>query len=476
MPTLPTLFLPKLRHFGLSIGRTSLRAVEVDQNGRVQSSAEIELPEGILESSGVLLKKDVFTDSVKKLVAIGKFTTNYVAVCFSEVYAYNRESRLPLIPKEEMNEAVSWRIKELFPFPETELYFDWRLLDTTEKEFHVSVVAVQKKVLDPLVEALVNSGLKPLSFEPGASAIARLLVLKPEECVLLAQINRKGAYVTLVKGGEALFTTVVNFTTQDTPETYLSNIVQSILEIAAFYQSKGILKKESTSVLLTGELATNEWANAITQKCTYPVRILKTQIQNPAFNKAYVAATTKIVPPLDEHSVNLLPDKIQRQYDNERTTRFYKSLLTRALVVVSAMVVFSLGAFIAVTIERQRLETQVNQLTEKNKLQGENSQGLLLLNANAKNIVALAPLRKTPKMELSVIERITPAGVTITQWEYDDNKLLYTLSGVAKSRNELLLFKNKLEQSDEFTKITLPLESLVSPENVTFTLSFISQK
>ena len=259
MSTLPGFFLPKRKHFGLSIGRMTIRAVEMDGR-KVRSAVEVSLPDGIF-ADGMLVKREEFVSLLKKLVVQGKFTTEYIAVCFSEIYAFSREYSLPIIPQEEISEAISWHVKELFPFPESEIYYDWKVLETHTQNYDLSVVAVQKKILDPIVAAIKDAGLKPLSFEPGAAAIAGLLMLKLHEQAYLVEINRIGAYVTLVEGEKALFTTVVPYRVQETVETYLEHIKQTLVEINAYYQKKGILQPVKLQIILSGELATEEWAN-----------------------------------------------------------------------------------------------------------------------------------------------------------------------------------------------------------------------
>lgn len=196
---------------------------------------------------------------------------------------------------------------------------------------------------------------------------------------------------------------------------------------------------------------------------------------SPAFNKAYVTATGSIAVPQDQLTINLLPPPIQKRFDDERLHAFYTALLTRFSAVLFMIVVSCVGSFIAVTLEQQRLETNVVSLTQSTKNQGGQIQQLLSLNANAHHVVTLAPLRKTPQDAFRVIESVLPTGIVITQWEYDDAKLQFTLQGVAGAREQLLLFKNKLEQTGEFTKVALPLGSLETPQNVRFSVSFISK-
>ncbi|MEK7165699.1 MAG: pilus assembly protein PilM [Patescibacteria group bacterium] len=465
--------LPKRAHFGLSIGRTSLRGIELNIKGAVKTISEVPLPADLVDTQGVI-NKEVLTAATKQLLAAGKFTTSYVAVCFSEIYAYSREFLLPVVSKEEIHEAVSWHVKDLFPFPESEIYFDWKLLSQNEKEYQISVVAVQRKILDSMIEAFVAAGLKPIRFEPGTSAISRLLKTKSDESVLITEINRKGAYVSLVRSKEAIFTTVVNFAVTDTPESFLTNIGITVGEITSYFQSKGQIK-QTISILLTGELATAEWAKALSAETHLTTQILNNEIVNPAFNKAYVAAMTPVAPPRDETSINLIPETVQMRYDGERTQLFYRALLTRTGLVVGMITFFCISAFVVIRFERNKLETQLKRLSQTLDSQNADTQQLLLLNAQAKNIVALAPLRKTPKDKLLAIMSLIPEEISISQWEYEDVKQQFMISGTSKQRSTLLLFKQKLEQSDEFAKITLPLGALESPENVRFTITFITK-
>jgi len=132
--------------------------------------------------------------------------------------------------------------------------------------------------------------------------------------------------------------------------------------------------------------------------------------------------------------------------------------------------------FFIISWERQKLESRTKTLTSANKQQTTDTKNLLLLNAQAQNIVALAPLRTTPKDKLLVLQSILPEGVKIIQWDYDDSKLTYQLVGIAVSRQDLLTFKNKLDQTDEFTKISLPLGSLEQPADVRFSITFVAKK
>ncbi|MBI4065307.1 pilus assembly protein PilM [Candidatus Gottesmanbacteria bacterium] len=473
MVSLPDLILPKVRHFGLSIDRTTIRATELNSVGAVRALAEVRFPEELFVR-GVLVKPDTFITALKNLYTAGKFTTPFVTVCFPEAYAYTRETTMPKVPFEEVHEAIGWQTTNLFPFPKEDIYFDWKILQSDKKEYQLAVVAVQKSVLDPLVDAILHAGLKPLRFEPDASAIARLVHLQNDTYALVTDINPRGAYVTLVEGEKAIFTTAISLSSTDTHDIYLANIAQSIKEIGAYYKQKNIIT-DGISVILTGEFATQEQVKQMASSLPYPTKILNTQIQNPSFNKAYAAATASFAPPLDERSINLIPVNLQKQYDEERESLLYRRLLIRFTIIISVLSVLTISSFLAIKFEEQQVSSDIKSLQNIVKLEGSNQQNLLLLNAQAQTIVRLAPLRITPKQKLIAIASLLTDAIKVTQWEYDDAKLQFTFIGTAKTREDLLSLKNRIEESEEFIKVTLPLASLESSENVKFSMTFITR-
>lgn len=472
MAALSALFFQKQSHFGLAIGRTAIRAVEVDRGGKIKSAVEVMLPEGTFNANATVDAEKILA-GLKKLLGAGKFSTRYVSVCFSETYAYSRQYSVPIIPLEEVREAISYHIKDLFPFEEGDIYFDWKLLSKSETELQVSVVAVQKRLLDPLITAITTLGLKPLSFQSTASVISQLLKLKPDESAVIAEINKPGAYVTLVSGPKVLFTTVINSAANETPESYFKNIDETTREIVQYYFSKKSISSTKLPIIFTGSLANENLIQQITKLMSNPVKILRTPVQNPAFNKSYAVAIAPVAPPSDETTVNLLPASVQTVYDAEITKSFYTSLLTRVCFFLILICVSSVGSFMALSVVKNQIDGQIKTLSSTINAQKTDTQKLLTLNASAKSIVALAPMRTTPKDKLIVLTQLIPQKVIVNQWDYDDGKQLFIVKGTAEDRADLLAFKEKLEESGEFAQINLPLGSLESPKNVKFTITFV---
>jgi Tfp pilus assembly PilM family ATPase len=471
--SLPELILPKKKYFGLSIERNALHAVELDDNGKIIKAAEVLVQDGIFQD-GEIIYPDDFIQEIKSIVSQGKFTTPYVAVCIPEVFAYTRGFSLPIIDLNEVQEAISWHTKDLFPFPPEEIYFDWKLLQKNEHEYKTTVVAIQKKILDPILQALISAGLKPLRFEPDALALARLLLLKSDAQAILLEINTTGAYVTLVQGDKSLFTTIIGYSANESAQSYLSNIDQTIIEMNSYYKNKNIIM-DNIQVFVTGMMATEDWVKHFHELLNYPCSLLTTPIENRAYHKAYTAASFIISPPLDEQSINLLPAITQSYYDQERSLSFYKAFLKRICIISLIIVIGAFISFFSLSLERQALDNRVKNIRKLTQSQQSDTQGLLMLNAQAKNIVNLAPFRKTVKDKLTKIQALLNNNISISNWEYDDSKLGFKIVGIAQTRQNLLELKNKLDSSPDFSQVTLPLGSLETPVQVPFEITFVTK-
>jgi len=133
----------------------------------------------------------------------------------------------------------------------------------------------------------------------------------------------------------------------------------------------------------------------------------------------------------------------------------------------------SVGAFIFTTIEHRIIDREISRLRDSSSTNISNMQGILLLNAQAKSVISLYPLKKVPDEKLSLILSLITPGIKVTHVEYDDGLLQFKLTGIAETRESLLNLKDSLEQTKEFTNINLPLVSLESSVQVPFILTFV---
>lgn len=292
---LPKSIFSNYQYFGLSINRSSVRAISLDKSRKVTSYAQLPLPENPLE--GEVQQPKLITDTLIKLKQQGHFSSPYAAVVIPESSAFTREFSLPTLPINEIGEAISWQISKIFPFSPEEIYFDWKLLKTDPDQTTTLVVAVPKKILDSLRAMMEPAGIYPISFEPSVSAVSRIGSSKDQSTYVLIEVDSRGSAASLIKDGISLLTTT-NSTIPGQQNNNLTNsVTQSVNSLLQFYGNKYNLNTQQVQFFLTGEKADQNLSNLIGAQLQRKTTLLSVGQITPPFHQAYAAAATQVLPP-----------------------------------------------------------------------------------------------------------------------------------------------------------------------------------
>lgn len=168
-----------LNFFGLNIGSTTIKAVQIAKSGNKRKL----LACGMISSAekGLLSEMEpaeiaVYVKSLLKDVKIG---TKLVNTSLSEARIFTRMIEIPLISEAELNSAMKWEAEQYVPLPLSEVTLDWQILSKPQKiedKMTVLLVAVPNNVINKQLKILELSGLEPVCLETEITAIARILI------------------------------------------------------------------------------------------------------------------------------------------------------------------------------------------------------------------------------------------------------------------------------------------------------------
>ncbi len=464
---LPTLSKRQQKFFGLSIGKTAIRAIELDEHHRVITYAQTVLPSDIL--MGGQVQKEVFTKAMQELLHQKKFSTPYIAVCFPESYAYSREASFPTLSPIELHEAVSWQVGDMFPFPPTDIYYDWKILKKDAKTTSVLVVCSPKNVIDDYITVLQSVGLRPVAFTSSASVLGSLMPLTADENALLVEINERGSMATLVEHNVSFLTTTIAFSAVS-PSDRIQQSIQLVRELLNYYKGKKNIDLDKLKLFITGEQA-NEAVKTEFSKIVPQTSLLVINTIPPAYHKTYATALGPLLPPNDPTTINLLPALYQTFYDEEEFNKSATSLFKLSVSIVGASLCLSLLLLVGIVIQKQAYTTEVNRFNAQLSNAGFDRNEVKRIDTQARLITTLFALKKTPEVLFTDISGNIPAGVRVAKWTFDMVKETLQISGVAKLREDVLALRSYMETSGKFEAIQVPLSSLELPENVEFTIS-----
>jgi type IV pilus assembly protein PilM len=164
--------------FGLDIDGRYLAAAQVE-SGRVVRGASLELPAGLV-SDGEVVNRDGLAEALKNFVAEAGLPKN-VRLGVTNQQIVVRVVELPRIEDEkERDAAVRFQAAEAIAMPLDEAVLDHQLAGYSEgpdgtPRMQVVLVAARRSMIEALLDAAKQAGLKPEGIDLDAFALVRTL-------------------------------------------------------------------------------------------------------------------------------------------------------------------------------------------------------------------------------------------------------------------------------------------------------------
>lgn len=174
----PVRFFSDKPVFGLDIGRSSLKVMQLELDDKVPEIigyGTVDFDLGALED-GVIVKPELLAEAMHDLFEHrlqGEITTRRAAMALPAYRTFTRAVQLPKIGAEELHEAVQLEVEQYVPVPLQDLYLDYTSIPEPDGNQNVFVVAVPKKIVDSYLYLANRLGIEPVLIEPTVTAGAR---------------------------------------------------------------------------------------------------------------------------------------------------------------------------------------------------------------------------------------------------------------------------------------------------------------
>jgi hypothetical protein len=445
----------------LSFTSTKLQVLQLTSNKKkVVKFGSVDIPQGLVAGSRV-------TDTAKmsqliKMACKEKGINEKLAgIVVPEFSTYTRTLNLPYLPYKELDEAVSWKMKEFLPNAGSGMVMDWQILSKTDKMCEVLVVSISEMVLASYVSSVEFAGLLPLVVETPSLSLARLgFVLGETKMIIYAQGGE--VLILFIKGKEILGSTVS-----------VSSDPEGIAKLA-YQMSRHYVESPAQKLLLGGMDITQHTLQLLQEKLKLPIEWFKMDILglSAAQVQEYLIALSlqnkDPAAPADENTINLLPRHWAKKYkDKHNKDQIWFLAVISAFVIVICLMA-SLGANLII-------QDQINKL--RNEKLSQNSPTELIdqvskVNKVADNVIKVIAASKNPTEVINSISAAKPAGIVLNTYNLNLEEGYVALSGISADRKSLLEFKNKLGENADFGPIDVPLSSLEQDANINFDFRF----
>ncbi len=167
--------------FGLDIGFSSIKVMQLDGQGEARRVVGYGVTpfEPAAVTDGVITDLEKVASVIYKLFdkqLVGDITTKRVAVAVPAARTFTRTLTLPKLSRKDLGEAVRLETEQYVPVPIDELYVDYTVIGSSEKQMELIAVAIPKKIVDSYLSLMQILGLETVVVEPTISAAGRLFV------------------------------------------------------------------------------------------------------------------------------------------------------------------------------------------------------------------------------------------------------------------------------------------------------------
>ncbi len=201
--------------FGLDIGTTAIRLVELHGGGRIKALVKY----AYLPIDAKASLSDSKTDhqklatAIKDLLGQAKVTTKNVAVGLPSQRVFTTVVDIDKLSPSEIARTIQYQADSLIPTPLSESKMEWAVLGDSPKEknkVEVLISSISNDFVESRLEMLEAIGLNVIAFEPDHMALARAVI--PADATLPQMVvdvgSRATDIVVSVNGGPRLARTI----------------------------------------------------------------------------------------------------------------------------------------------------------------------------------------------------------------------------------------------------------------------------
>lgn len=198
--------------FGLDIGTTAVRLVELKGSGPVKTLATyayvpIETTIAVSDSKADQQK---LAQVIRELLAQSRVTTKNVAVGIPSQRVFTTVIDFDRLPSSELAKSIRLQADSLIPTPVAESKFDWAEIGDSpvdKSKIEILLSSVPNEFVESRLDMLESIGLNVIAFEPDPLALARaILPVDAMQPQMVIDIGSKSTDLVIAMNGAARLT------------------------------------------------------------------------------------------------------------------------------------------------------------------------------------------------------------------------------------------------------------------------------
>jgi type IV pilus assembly protein PilM len=203
--------------FGLDIGSSAIKVVQLDGSGRnlgLRGHAIVPLPADAI-AEGIIKDPTVVVTAIQEAVGKARVKGRDAVISVSGRELIVKKVQLPRATPKEIDDAIQLEAEHHIPFAIDEVFLDYQVVGESGNVMDVILVAVKKSKVTEYFAVAEEAGMNPVIVDVDGFAVENQWELNAEpgvrETVALIDIGASVMKTNVVRGGASIFARDIPF-------------------------------------------------------------------------------------------------------------------------------------------------------------------------------------------------------------------------------------------------------------------------
>ena len=212
------LFGKKSEIFGLDIGSSAVKVVQLDQTAKgyaLRTYAIVPLPPQAV-ADGIIKDPPVVVEAIKEAVAKAKLKATDAAIAVSGRELTVKKVQLPKVSRKELDDAIQLEAEHHIPFAIDEVFLDYQVVGETATTMDLVLVAAKRSKVTEYVAVAEGAGVTPVVVDLDGFALENQHEFNhadqpATDAVALIDIGASVMKTNVIRGGTSIFARDIPF-------------------------------------------------------------------------------------------------------------------------------------------------------------------------------------------------------------------------------------------------------------------------
>lgn len=285
--------------FGLDIGSTALRAVELKGTGPsrvLYKYAYMPIDPRIVLSDSKTDQQHL-TQAIAQLIGQAKFSTKDVVVGVPSSRVFTTVADVERLPDRELAKSIRYQADALIPTPLNESKIDWAIMGDSpidKTKLEILLTSVPNDFIERRLDLIESAGLNVVAFEPDNLALVRSLAEPAATAAyVVLDVGHKSTDIVVVYGGMPRLTRSIPTGMEAVVRTAMQNLNVDEKQAEQFVMKFGLSREK-----LEGQVfqAISGAIDIVTSEIEKSIKFFQTRYANVGIERLVVTGGGSVLP------------------------------------------------------------------------------------------------------------------------------------------------------------------------------------